>query len=74
MKSRKFSIDWMLFASAGIFLMVGKLIARRYEVMLLESGLVEEVVPISRYCLIVSYFLIACLIGRWIYRIANRWK
>ena len=52
----------MLFASAGIFLMVGKLIARRYEVMLLEAGLVEEVVPISRYCLIVSYFLIACLI------------
>jgi hypothetical protein len=42
--------------------------------MLLEAGLVEEVVPISRYCLIVSYFLIACLIGRWIYRITNRWK
>lgn len=68
MKSRKASIDWMLFATAGIFLMVGKFIAPRYESMLLESGIVEEVTPISTYCMIAGGFFALILVLRWILR------
>ena len=64
----------MLFASTGIFFMVGQFIAPRYERMLLESGIVEEVTPISVYCLIASAVIFVCLIGRWIYRLTHRVK
>ena len=62
----------MLFASAGIFFFFGKFISPRYEEMLLTSGVVDEVTPISKYSLFFSAFLTLCLIGRWIYRWKNR--
>ena len=74
MKSRKYSFDWQLLATAGIFFLFGKFISPRYENMLLQSGTVDEVTPISKYCLGVSVFLLIVLVGRWIYRWKKREK
>ncbi|MFT6179386.1 MAG: hypothetical protein ACI9NQ_001777 [Paracoccaceae bacterium] len=74
MKSRKYSFDWLFFATSVIFFIFGKFISPRYESMLLTSGVVEEVTPISKYCLVVSALLFLCLVGRWIYRWKNRAK
>ncbi len=70
MKSRKYSLDWILIATAAIAFLFGKFISPRYENMLLQSGAADEVTPISKYCLVISGVLILCLLGRWIYR----WK
>ena len=74
MKSRKYSLDWTLLVSAGIFFVLGKFIAPRYEELLLRSGVAEEVTPISKYSLIGSGILILCLLGRWIFRWKKRKK
>jgi len=72
MKSRKYSFDWIIIATGGIFFLFGKFISPRYEKMLLSSGAVEEVTPISKYCLFISGVLLCCLIGRWVYRWRKR--
>jgi len=74
MKSRRYSINWMIFATAVIFFIFGKFIAPRYEELLLQSGVVEKVTPISKYSLIACGVLVACLIVRFVFQWKNRKK
>lgn len=58
MKKKRLSLEWALLASAGIFYLFGRFIATEYEAKFLESGLFEEVIPVSKYSLILSAVLL----------------
>ncbi len=62
MKKKRLSLEWALLATAGIFFIFGRFIAPEYEAKLLEFGLYEEVVPVSKYALILSGILLACFV------------
>ncbi|MFT6863628.1 MAG: hypothetical protein ACJAVK_002189 [Akkermansiaceae bacterium] len=62
MKKKHFSLEWTLLATSGIFFILGRFIAPEYEAKLLEIGFYEEVVPVSKYALILSGILLACFV------------
>lgn len=68
---KRFSIDWSLLASAAIFFLLGKFIAPRYESMFRESGIFEEIVPVSKYSLIISGGLAACFLALLVFRLCR---
>jgi len=47
MKSRKYSLDWMLLMSAGIFFVLGKFIAPRYDTLEEAKEIFNESAPLS---------------------------
>ncbi len=72
MKSRRYSLDWILLSTAAIAFLFGRFISPRYEELLLESGAVETVTPLSIYSLIFSAVLLLGLLALWIYRWKSR--
>ena len=58
MKRKPFSLEWALLASAGIFFIFGRFIAAEYEAKFQESGVFEEVIPVSKYSVIFSGVLL----------------
>lgn len=70
MKSSPKSIEWILGATAALFVIFGRFVAPHYEQLFAAADPEAEVAPIARYCLWFAGFLIAVLILRLIYR----WK
>ncbi|MGD1977897.1 MAG: hypothetical protein PVJ98_00770 [Akkermansiaceae bacterium] len=58
-KKKRLSFLWSLLVSSMIFFIFGQFIAPVYEEQILQAGLAEEVVPVSRY----SLYLSAALFG-----------
>ena len=72
MKKSPKSIEWILGATAALFLIFGKYVAPHYEELFAAADPASEVAPIGRYCLWFASFLIAVLVLRVIYRCKNR--
>ena len=65
---KRLSLDWSLLASAGIFFLLGRFIAPQYEQKFLEAGFIDEIVPVSRYSLILPGVLFALFLVVFIFR------
>lgn len=63
-------MEWILGATAALFLIFGNFIAPHYEELFAAADPGSEVTPIARYCLWLAWFLIVVLLLRIIYR----WK
>ena len=61
-RQKRFSLDWSLLAASAIFFLLGNFIAPRYESMFREAGIFEEIVPVSKYAMIIAGVLAACFL------------
>ena len=66
------SIEWILGATAALFLVFGRSIAPHYEELFAATDPEAEVLPIAKYCLWFAAFLIVLLVVRIGYRLKNR--
>ena len=72
MKRSPKSMEWILGATAALFLIFGEFIAPHYEALFAAADPASEVSPIGKYCLWFAWFLIVVLALRIIYRWKNR--
>jgi len=72
MKSAPKSIEWILGATAALFLIFGQFIAPYYEELFAAADPEGEVTPMAKYCLWFASFLMVVIVLRIIYRCKNR--
>lgn len=67
-KKKPLSFLWSLLVSSAIFFIFGRFIAPQYEQKLFQAGFIDEIVPVSRYSLILSGVLLALFLVVLVFR------